>query len=138
MSEIADYFKKNIIGYSSDEMIKAVCIGELTVELIAYVESVIPPQRVGKQMVQKCILNNASGSRILVKIWNEQIDRVKACIQPNFILHVDSASARHLTNFSKELVGNVNFELYIQSHTRINVLGVREVNTDCEKIEAGI
>ncbi|XP_043474304.1 uncharacterized protein LOC122506274 [Leptopilina heterotoma] len=134
MLEGAEYFEKHMLEYTTNEMLKEVSVNDPTVELIAYVESLTSPQPAGKQMLQKCILNNSSGSKILVKIWNEQIDRVKGFIRPNFILHVDAASARCLTNYSNE--GNVGFELSIQSNTKLNVLGIREENMDSEKIEA--
>lgn len=44
---------------------------------------------VGKKqehLLQTLILNNGSGTRILMKIWNEQINRVKDFIRPNLVI----------------------------------------------------
>lgn len=54
-------------------------------EIIAFVESITSPEKAGNQILQKCILSNDNGCKIMTKIWNEQIDRVKEFIKPNYV-----------------------------------------------------
>lgn len=59
-------------------------------EIIGFVESMSAPENVGSKkefLTIKFLLNNGKGIKVQVKIWNEQIARIKHSIRPNSVIH---------------------------------------------------
>ncbi|XP_043465225.1 protein O-mannosyl-transferase TMTC2-like isoform X2 [Leptopilina heterotoma] len=107
-------------------------------ELVLFVESVTAPTvtgKDGKHFLQTAVLSNANGSKVVLKIWNEQIKRTNGLIRQNFILHLDAVASKKQFFSNQDLGGNLHFDLSIQSNTKITVLGVQKTDTEDKTLE---
>ncbi|XP_039311975.1 uncharacterized protein LOC120359231 [Solenopsis invicta] len=96
-----------------------------TVEIVGYVDGIEAPRYVGSNQQYKFFkfyLNNGSGRRVQIVVWNEEINRIEPHIRSNHIIHLDGAQARtpKISHFNN---GNVPYELLIQPNTILCTLG---------------
>ncbi|XP_051162238.1 uncharacterized protein LOC127286101 [Leptopilina boulardi] len=118
---------ENNVDFTSNEAIDAIKLWDKTVELVAFVQKVIPRRLSGKTELLKFYLSNNSGKIIQCVIWGtEEINELEEHICEANILHIDGACSRAPTKeeYNK---GNVNYELQLFSTTVINVLGAHNI-----------
>ncbi|XP_036141279.1 uncharacterized protein LOC118645060 [Monomorium pharaonis] len=79
----------------------------------------------------KFFLNNGSGRRIQIVVWNDDIDKIRHHINLNNIIHLDGVQARSskVASFNN---GNTPFELLIRKNTIVSNLGKYEPTSNLE------
>ncbi|XP_051156731.1 uncharacterized protein LOC127278853 [Leptopilina boulardi] len=135
-----EFFRKIMIDFSTNEAIDAIEFWDKAVEIVRFVETVLPRRMTGKMELLKFFLSNDNGRKIQCVIWGtEDINSLSKYITLNKILHIDGGCARVPTKqeFNK---GNVSFELQFFSSSVITEVGthLNEDNDPDQILEVGI
>ncbi|XP_026828252.1 uncharacterized protein LOC113562612, partial [Ooceraea biroi] len=116
--------------FTSNDILDNIQIYDSTVEVIGYIDGLDSPRIVGSNQqykIFKFYLNNGSGRRIQIVVWNDDIENILPYIIPNKIIHLDGVQAR-IPKISNFINGNVQYDLLIRSNTVISNLGDYEPN----------
>ncbi|XP_074111252.1 uncharacterized protein LOC141535293 [Cotesia typhae] len=107
-----------------------------TCELVAYVEGIDGPKIVGtnRLMIFKVFLANDNGEKLQLISWNDEVRMIEPKISVNNILHLDGVYVKPSQRGKYNSVSE-DYELVVQSNSKINVLGRRESKEEEKKAE---
>ncbi|XP_051168358.1 uncharacterized protein LOC127286100 [Leptopilina boulardi] len=126
----------NEISYTSNEEFHAIEINDFNVEVIAFVDSIQASKTVKSQnkkndeeilyRVMSFMLNNSEGTRCIVSVWGDEIDRIEPDLRVNMVIHIEGAVASKFKN-NRWNNSTLNYQLLIKPHTKLNLLKMENV-----------